>query len=98
MFGKSQDNEIVETKTGSLNTFFVDCITEKRKNTNKLNAGHDLMFIIQSDASEEKFKELFDDFITENGEFQRWEFQIYLSKNGFYSFSSDQQVFPYQEF
>ncbi len=66
MFGKSQENEIVEIKTESLNTFFLDCSTEKWENTSKLNAGHDLMFIIQSDASEEKFKEILDDFITEN--------------------------------
>lgn len=101
MFGKSNDNEIVEMKTGSLNTFYVDCITEKRKKTNKLNASHDIMVTIQSDASEEEFKQLYHDFITDNGEFQRWKFQLYLSKNGFYSFSSVhavQQAFPYQEF
>lgn len=101
MFGKSKDNEIVEMKTGQLNVYYVDCITEKRKKTNKLNASHDLMVTIHSDVAEADFRRLFDEFVTENGDFQRWKFQLYLSKKGYYSFSSVHavdQVFPYQEF
>ncbi len=51
-------------------------VSPKRKNTNKLNASHDLLFIIQSNANEEEFKQIFSDFITENGEFKRWEFSF----------------------
>jgi len=87
MFG-SKDNEIVEMKTGPLNVYYVDCITEKRKKNNKYNAGHDIMVAIHSDANEAEFKKLFDEFIAENRDFQRWKFQLYLSKNGFYSFST----------
>jgi hypothetical protein len=58
-------------------------VSPKRKNTNKLNASHDLLFIIQSNANEEEFKQIFSDFITENGEFKRWEFSFISIKTVF---------------
>ena len=98
MFGK--DNEVVEIKTGPLNLFYVDCITEKRKKNHKLNAGHDVTVVIHCDAGEAEFKKLLEEFLAENKDFQRWKFQLYLSENGFYSFSStyQNQLFPHQEF
>ncbi len=98
MFGK--DNEVVEIKNGPLNVFYVDCITEKRKKNHKLNAGHDVTIVIHCDAGEAEFKKLLEEFLAENKDFQRWKFQLYLSENGFYSFSStyENQLFPHQEF
>lgn len=99
MFG-SKDNEIAEIKTGTLNTYYIDFVTEKRKNTNKYSPSHDFAFAIQSDASEEEFRRLLDEFNAENGlDFNRLKFLLYLSKNGFYSFSITQCDYrvPYQE-
>ncbi len=69
MFGKSEDNEIVEVKTGPLNTFYVDGITAKRKKTNEINQGHDIIVVIHTNATEEEFKRLLDDFIAENEDY-----------------------------
>lgn len=97
MFG-SKDNEIAEIKTGILNTYYLDFVTEKR-NTNKPSS-HDFAFVIHSDASEEEFRRLLDEFNAENGlDFNRLKFLLYLSKNGFYCFSITQydSRVPYQE-
>ena len=65
MFGRSNDKEIAEIKTGSLNLFYVDRITEKRKKSNKISAGEDITVAVLTDASETEFRKLFDDFIAE---------------------------------
>ncbi len=89
MFG-NDDKKIVEIKTKPLNTYVVDCITEKREDTNKYSSGHDFTFKIQSDAVEEEFKRLLDEFIAENEDYYKdvymVKFSVYLSNNGFYCF------------
>lgn len=70
MFGKSKDDEIVEIKTGTLNVHYVDFITEKRKKTNEIT-GNDKFEVFFSDATEEEFKRLVDEFTAENKKF-RW--------------------------
>jgi hypothetical protein len=98
MFGRGK-NEIVEIKTGTLNAFYIDRISENRIKTNKINASEDIIIALLSDASESEFQNLFDEFLAQNEEFDRFKFQQYLSQNGFYSFTFNQwqHMVPGQE-
>lgn len=85
MFGKSKDMEIAEIKTGTLKVHYVDFITEKRKKTNEIT-GNDKFEVFFSDASEEEFKRLVDEFAAENKKFQWGEFLNLLAKNDYYCY------------
>lgn len=86
MFGKDND-EIVEIKTGLLKAFYIDQISQNRVKTNRINSSSDITITLLTDASEQNFKNLFEEFMAEHDEFHRFKFQKHLSKNGFYSFT-----------
>jgi hypothetical protein len=99
MLGRG-NNEVVEIKTGTLNAFYIDCISQHRLKTNQINASADVIIALFSDASETEFQALFDGFMAQNQEFDRFKFQKHLSQNGFYSFTFNQwqHMVPEQEF
>jgi hypothetical protein len=76
MFGRGK-NEFVEIKTGTLNAFYIDRISENRIKTNKINASEDIIIALLSDATESEFQNLFDEFVAQNEEFDRFKFQKY---------------------
>jgi hypothetical protein len=98
MFGRGND-EVVEIKTGILNAFYIDLISQNRLKTNKINASADVIIAMFSDANKTEFQDLFDEFMAQNEEFDRFKFQKHLSQNGFYSFTFNQwqHMVPGQE-
>lgn len=101
MFGRSKDKgdkEIAEIKTGPLNLFYVDRVTVKREKTNKISATEDITVAVVTDASEVEFRQIFNDFIAENGDYDRVKFPLSVIKNGFYCIALSQQLMvPGQE-
>ncbi len=101
IFGKSKNEknkEIAEIKTGSLNLYYIDQISEKRRESNKVSSPDDLTIAILTDAKEEEFRMIFDKFIAENQYYDLQKFPFYMSKNGFYCIGLNKQlIFPYQE-
>lgn len=101
MFGRSKDKgdkEIAEIKTGPLNLFYVDRVTVKRQKTNKISATEDVTVIVVTDANETEFRQLFDDFIAKNGDYDRKQFPLFVIENGFYCIVLNRQLmFPGQE-
>jgi hypothetical protein len=101
MFGIGKDkgdNEVSEIITGPLNLFYVDRISNKRKNTNKISAKVDITVAVVTDANEEEFRQMFNDFIAENGDYDRLQFPLSVIKNGFYCIALNQQLMvPGQE-
>jgi len=86
MFGRvkdEKDNEIAEIKMGALNLFYVARITEKFKRTGKISR-EDITTAHLTDASEVEFKKILEDFIAENGDYDRAKFPFYVAKNGYY--------------
>lgn len=86
-------------KTGTLNLFYIDQISPNRIRTNKINSSTDITIALLSDASETEFLDLFEEFMAQNEEFDRFKFQKHLSHNGFYSFTFKQwqHMVPGQE-
>lgn len=98
MFGRG-NNEVLKIKTGNLNAFYIDQISQNRLKTNKINSSADVIIALLSDASETEFQDLFEEFMAINDEFDRFKFQQHLSHNGFYSFTFNQwqHMVPGQE-
>ena len=98
MFGRGND-EVLKIKTGNLNAFYIDQISQNRLKTNKINSSADVIIALLSDASETEFQGLFEEFMAINDEFDRFKFQKHLSQNGFYSFTFNQwqHMVPGQE-
>lgn len=95
MFGRSKDEkgkEIAEIKMGALNLFYVDRISEKRKKTNKISASEDITVAILSDANKTEFRRILDDFLAENGDYDRLKFPLYVIENGYYCITLNQQL------
>jgi hypothetical protein len=98
MFGKG-NNEVADMKTGTLNLFYIDQISQNRLRTNKINSSTDITIVLLSDATPTQFQDLFAEFMALNEEFNRLKFQKHLSQNGFYSFTLNQwqHMVPGQE-
>ena len=101
IFGKSKKEsgkKIAEIKTGSLNLYYIDQVSEKRKKSNKISSGDDLTIALLTDANREEFRVIFDKFIAENQYYDQRKFPFYMSKNGFYCITLNKQlIFPNQE-
>ncbi|NYB51447.1 MAG: hypothetical protein HVN35_02620 [Methanobacteriaceae archaeon] len=99
MFGRGKgdqaDNGTFEIKTGTLNTFFIDKISEKRKKTNKISR-EDHTAAILSDASETEFRRILDEYLAEGGDLDK--FQFYVITKGYYCIDLKRTpLVPYQE-
>lgn len=90
--GKKEDSKIAQIKMGSLNMFYVDRISQKRSESNKKSAKEDITVPVISDASEEEFRNIFDEFIAENGDYDRVKFPLFVIENGYYCIVLNQQL------